>query len=106
MAITTNRDYLIKALAKFNVSEDDVDLMLLDSPELLPEATPDVKGCKTAIYKSMSVILPLANISEGGYSVSWNIEALKMWYNTLCTELGKENLIGGKPKIRDRSNSW
>jgi hypothetical protein len=106
MAITTNRDYLIKALAKFNVSEDDVDVMLLDSPNLLPDATPDVRGCKLAIYASMSTILPLANIGESGYSISWNIEALKMWYNALCVELGKENLIGGKPKIRDRSNSW
>lgn len=106
MAITTNREYLLKALAKFNVSEDDVDLILLESPEILPDATPDVTGCKLAIHKAMSVILPLANIGESGYSVSWNIEALKMWYTSLCAELGKENLISGRPKIRDRSNLW
>jgi hypothetical protein len=54
----------------------------------------------------MSEILPVANISEGGFSLSWNMDALKMWYNALCKELGKENILGGKPKVRNRSNSW
>ena len=105
MAITTNRGYLLAALAKFNVSEQEVDLILVESPEILPDATPDVTACKLAIYKSMSVILPLANIGESGYSISWNMDALKMWYNSLCVELGKPNAIG-KPKIRNRSNLW
>lgn len=104
MAITTNKDYLIKALAKFNVLEDDVDVILLDSPELSPEATPNARACKLAIHKSLSSILPAANISESGYSISWNMDALKMWYKALCAELGLPSAIG--PKIRNRSNLW
>lgn len=106
MAITSNRDYLIKTLAKFNLSEDDVDLILLDSPEVPSDAAPNVKACKTAMYKSMSSILPLANVGESGYSVSWNMEALKMWYTSLCLELGVANMLAGKPKIRNRSDVW
>lgn len=106
MAITTNRDYLLKSLAKFNLTDDDIDVILLESPELQPDATPNVTACKVAIWKSMSAILPLANIGESGYSLSWNMDGLKMWYTALCTELGKENLLGGKPKIRNRSNYW
>lgn len=104
MAITTNRDYLIKSLAKFGISEDDVDVILVESPDLVGSATINVTACKQAIHKSLSVILPLANTSEGHYSVSWNMEALKLWYGALCTELGKANVL--KPAIRNRSNMW
>lgn len=106
MAIDTNKDYLIKSLAKFNVTEDDVDILLLDSPELggYGQGAVNVKACKLAIYKSMSSVLPIANVSESQFSVSWNYDALKLWYAALCKELGKPNLI--KPAIRNRSNFW
>jgi len=103
MAIATNKDYLVAALSKFNVSEADIDLMLIDS-DLDPDEAPDPRACKLAIYNSMSAILPLANVSESGYSVSWNMDGLKLWYQSLCSELGKPNVI--KPKIRNRSNLW
>ena len=104
MAITTNRDYLQKTLSRFNLSSDDVELIMVEYPEL--EGVFDVKACKLAIYNSMSAILPTANISEGGFSVSWNMDALKMWYAALCKELGKENVLGGKAKVRNRSYLW
>jgi hypothetical protein len=104
MAITTNRDYITKALAKFNVSDDDVDLVLIEVPELNAEGTPDVQACKKAMYKALASIIPLYNVGESGYSISWNMEALKMWYNALCTDLGLPNPL--TPKIRNRSNSW
>ena len=99
MAIQRNKEYLTKTLSRFNLTEDDIDLILAEHPGL-EEAN------FNAIYKSMSEILPVANISEGGFSLSWNMDALKMWYNALCKELGKENILGGKPKVRNRSNSW
>lgn len=105
MAIQSNKEYLTKTLSQFNLTEDDIDLILAEHPGL-EEANFNVSMCKNAIYKSMSEILPVANISEGGFSLSWNMDALKMWYNALCKELGKENILGGKPKVRNRSNSW
>lgn len=104
MAITTNKQYLESTLERFNVSENDIDIIIAENPEL--NGALDVKLCKLAMYKSMSTILPLANISEGGYSITWNMDALKLWYKALCSELGKKNMLDGQPKIRDKSNLW
>ena len=102
MAIATNRDYLSKTLAKFGLTDDDVDIIVAENPEL--NGSLDIKACKVAMHKSFSAILPLANVSEGGYSQSWNMEAVKLWYKSLCSELGKPNAL--KPQIRNRSNYW
>lgn len=106
MAIT-NKQYLTKSLNGLNVSEDDVDVILLKSG-IDGEETADVQGCDKAVYNRMSVILKGAtqNVSEGGYSISWNMEAVKLFYNALCNELGLENVLVGRPKVRNRSNSW
>ena len=103
MAISTNTEYLQKSLSRFGLSSDDIDVILADSPELTT-ASLDVTACKKAMYKSMSAILPVQNVSEGGYSVTWNIEGLKLWYKSLCTELGLPDAL--KPQIRNRSNLW
>lgn len=102
MAITTNQEYLKASLAKFNVTNDDIDLIMLDHPELNSALNPT--ACKLAIYASLSTILPLTDVSEGGYSVSWDIERLKLWYDSLCKELGKPNVL--KPSVRNRSDLW
>ena len=102
MAISTNRAYLESALSRFNLTESDIDLIMVEHPEL--DGSIDVKACKLAIYNSLSAILPVANVSDSGYSVSWNIDGLKLWYGSLCNELGKPNAL--KPKVRNRSNYW
>lgn len=102
MAITTNREYLAAALTKFGLTDNDIDLIMVEHPDL--SGSLDVKACKLAMYNSMSLILPTANVSDSGYSISWNIDALKIWYTSLCSELGKTNAI--RPKIRNRSYYW
>lgn len=102
MAITTNKEYLTATLGRFNVSESDIDVLILDHPEL--EGTLNVAACKNAMYTSFSAILPVANVSEGGYSVSWNMDGLKLWYKSLCKELGKPNILG--PRVHNMSNLW
>lgn len=101
MAITTNREYLTVMLSRFGLTADDVDLIIADNTELAEGL--DVAACKMALYKSLSVILN-GNISEGGYSLSWDTDRLKMWYNSLCREIGKPSAI--QPFVRDRSNLW
>lgn len=103
MAITTNREYLTQALSKFNLSADDIELILVDNALSGTDAV-NVLSCKNAIYASMSAILPTADVKEGSYSITWNIEKLKMWYSSLCSELHKPNAL--RPKIRNRSNYW
>jgi hypothetical protein len=103
----TNKEYLTKSLNGLNVTEDDIDIILVKSG-LDGGADVDINGCDNAAYKRFSIILKgtLQNVTEGGFSVSWNMDAVKMYYNSLCNELGKENVLVGRPKIRNRSNVW
>ena len=109
MPISTNKEFINASLKRFGVEETDVDLIMAEHPELDPEGEVSANACKVAMYESMSVILPAMshNVSEDGYSVTWNIEAIKMWYSALCRELGKTDVLTLKrPKIRNRSNCW
>ena len=79
---------------------------MANQSELIPDpkATVEARTAKTALVKEFASIIPLANVSEGGYSVSWNMEAVKLWYNQTCDELGITPV--NKPKVRNRSNIW
>lgn len=103
----TNKEYLTKSLNGLNLTEDDIDVILVKGG-LDMDANADVNACDVAVYKRMSVILKgtMQNVSEGGYSISWNMEAVKLFYAALCNELGKENVLVARPKIRNRSNIW
>jgi len=101
----TNKEYLIQLLYGLNVSEGDIDIILLKGS--LDPALPVVIGdCDKAVYSRMSVVLKgaMQNVSEGGYSLSWNMEAVKLFYTVLCEELGMENVLS--PRVRNRSNYW
>jgi hypothetical protein len=103
----TNREYITQVLDGLGVSEGDIEIILLKG-KIDGDATADDKSCDLAIYHRMSVVIKSAtqNISEGGYSVSWNMEAVKLFYIALCEELGVENVLVGKPKLRNKSNVW
>ena len=103
----TNKQYLTKALSGLNMAEDDIDIILLKS-ELEADAVVDVRSCDMATYNRMSVLFKgvLQNVSEGGYSISWNMDAVKLFYNALCSELGEENVLLARPKVRNRSHLW
>lgn len=103
MAITTNLQYLQAALAKFDVSDSDIDLILADN-SLSGTVAVSVSACKMAMYNSMSNILPLCDVREGGYSKTWNVQGLKLWYASLCIELGMPDALA--PKVRNRSYLW
>lgn len=95
------------SLGNLNVSDTDIDVILLKAG-MDADAPANVAACDLAAYNRVSVVLAsmTQNVSEGGYSISWNIEGIKLWYSALCRELGKENVLEAKPKIRDRSNFW
>lgn len=103
----TNKEYLTKALCGLNISEDDIDIILLKS-SLNGLVEVDCKACDKAVYNQMSIVLKgaMLNVTEGGYSVSWNIDAVKLYYNALCVELGLKNVLFARPKVRNRSNRW
>lgn len=102
----TYREWFTATARRFGIEGAEVELIMANQTELIPnpEDTVEPKTAKTALVKEFASIIPLANVSEGGYSVTWNMEAVKLWYNQTCDELGITP--ADKPKVRDRSNVW
>ena len=102
----TYREWTAATVSRFGISAGDVDLILVNRQDLItePDADVDPAIAKRALVTEFAALIPLANVTEGGYSVSWNWEAIKFWYNTTCDELGITPQ--GKPRIRNRSNRW
>jgi len=103
----TGKEYITQLLDGLNVSEGDIDIILLKAG-IDGTLTADIAACDMAVHGRMSIVLKgaMQNVSEGGYSVSWNMEAVKLFYNSLCEELGLENVLVNRPKVRNRSKYW
>lgn len=99
----TYKEWMTATGSRFNVSEADIELILVNQG-IEPEEQVDVVKAKTAMCKEFAMVIPMANVTEGGYSVSWNMEALKLWYKQTASELGLTDVTA--PKIRNRSNIW
>jgi hypothetical protein len=102
----TYREWMTGTTARLGAGAADVELILTNQGRMIPypDAEVDVTKAKTALCRELAGIIPLANISEGGYSISWNMEAVKLWYNMVCTELGIAP--AGQPKLRNKSYVW
>ena len=98
----TNKEYITKSLNGLNISDDDIEIIMLKG------SVNDPHACDMAVYHRMSAVIKgmTQNVSEGGYSISWNMDAVKLFYAALCNELGVENVLVNRPKVRDRSNFW
>lgn len=107
----TYREWMTATLARFNITEADVDLILANQTGAIPDPSMEVNTitAKTALVREFANIIPLHNISEGGFSISWNWQALKAWYYLTAREVGLEPIdldAKPRPKIRNRSNVW
>jgi len=99
----TYKEYLTKTLSRFNITSADIEVMLFNEGlNEMDDATPGI--AKLAIYNQLSVVFPISNISEGGYSVSWNMDGLRVWYAALCAELGKPNTM--QPTMSYSGSRW
>jgi hypothetical protein len=87
----TNNEYILKTLGLFGITQETVDVILVDST-LAGDAMLDVARCQGAIYKDFHLVRAAAhrNVSEGGFSMSWNDceKALKDFERSLADELG------------------
>ena len=102
----TYKEWFTTQGKRFGLDEADVALILANQVVAIPdeEETVNPQVAKLALCKEFASMIPLANVSEGGYSVTWNWEAIKFWYNTTCDELGITPVT--TPKVRDASNRW
>lgn len=104
----TYREYITTTAKRFGLDNADIALLLANQAKTIPDPDADVDTttAKRALVAEFATLLPLANISEGGMSVTWNIDAIKMWYNTTCDELGIPATASGRPRFRNKSNIW
>ncbi len=102
----TYKEWMTATASRFGIGAADVELILSNRADIIPDPEADVNTslAKRALCMEFAMLIPLANVSEGGYSVSWNWEAIKFWYNQTCGELGITPQ--GKPKVKNRSNRW
>lgn len=100
----TTKEYITKSLSKFEISNDEIDLIIVENG-LEESSSVNVRESKQAICKSIGAWLPVkASVSEGGVSMTWNLDAIKIYYSALCKELGVTDL--SVPQVRDKSNLW
>jgi len=102
----TYKQWITATVKPFTIGTADIELILFNQRGIIPDenAEADIFIAKSALCKEFQTLIPLMNISEGGYSITWNWDAIKLWYNLTCEELGIVPV--DKPKIRDRSNRW
>lgn len=102
----TYTEYITAMVQKFGGSATDAELILTNQASLIPtpSATVDPTTAQKALCREFAQLIPLANVTEGGYSVSWNMEAIKEWYRATCAKLGMQDVT--KPQVRNRSNLW
>lgn len=107
----TYREWITATIARFNMTSADVDMILANQKSAIPSPDGEVDSriAKTALVREFATILPLYNISEGGFSIAWNWQALKAWYYITAREVGIDPIdldAKPQPKIRDKSNIW
>lgn len=91
-------------MSRLYVSPDDIEILMINQG-IEPDAKVDVHKAKTAMYNEMSSLLPLANMSEGGTSVTWINENVKAWYSLLASELGMPDVISNNT-IKNLTSYW
>src|SRR3712207_6967242 len=103
----TNKEYITKSLNGLNISEDDIDIILLKG-SVNADAPADSRACDMAVYHRLSagVKSVTQNVLEGGFSNLWNMAAAKLFYASLCNELVVEKVLVNRPNIPNRSNLW
>ena len=100
--------YINEKFSQWSVSYSDA-LIEVELNRLGLSASDTITGASNLdefFYNVLPDILLLpTNVSEGGYSVSYDKDALTAHYKLLAERLGKPDLLS-KNKIRDASNKW
>ena len=112
----TIREYISQKLQAFNLSDAtfaDIAHSLGMSPD--DEYTYELESevGKAMAYALVEIILAprLSNVSEGGFSMSWDYSELGKYYKYLCTKYGvpinEDALsVAGLSAIIDKSDIW
>ena len=102
-------EYIEVKLTKFGieVSKTELDAVLIEFSIGVAEEISDIaslKKAKVALASMLPEMLVMANVTEGGYSVNWNIEGIKEYINYLNKQLGLKSTTN--PVISNQSFRW
>lgn len=102
----TIKDYISGKFETFGIELSDADLLdMTFSSGKEPEEELNSENIG-AVSVSMARFIPTlllraTSVSEGGISMSWNLDGIKEYYSMLCRQYGlKDDLNDSKPKIR------
>ncbi|MEZ2446122.1 DUF6706 family protein [Chitinophaga sp. RCC_12] len=99
----TNQEYLNTILGKFGVSPDEIILIMLKrgiDPNGEVTGPADIAILEKAMYYQIPLLLAGAqDVTEGGYSIKWNLDGLKIWYSALARELGLPDDLFPRPTV-------
>lgn len=103
----TNLGYLRASLTPLGFGEDYL-RSLLELGGLEAEETLQREACDLLLYEHIGTLClgAVRNISEGDLSISYNVEALRLFYRTLCHKTGRPNLVEQEPRRRLRYRSF
>lgn len=100
------REYIQAIVGKFSVGEEVVDVIMLDNGFGDADMTSDDTAMvKRALVNEFYNILQVSKVTEGGYGMSYDLEAMKLWYTTMCKELGIKDKLS--PRVKSMGGvSW
>ena len=101
------KEWFERMCSRFGISAEDAEFFLASNPDMIPdpEAEADSKVAMRVLYDEFEMLMPLASsVSEGGYTVSWNWNAIKAWRTAVARKLGLND--PSKPLVRNRSDLW
>ncbi len=112
----TVREYITKKLQAFNPNDADLSVWAIESGLILDEDY-SVDNAKEVgvglvdIIESLVFAPRVSNVSESGFSMSWNFDNLGKYYLYLCNKYGKipnDDVVTqlGVSMIKDVSNLW
>lgn len=112
----TIREYISDKLKAFGISEAQlVDMSLssgLDLESNVVEQDPTVVGVAlTSTLEELILAPKMTNISESGFSVSWDFANMSQYYLWLCRKWGltpKDDVLAalGLSVISDKTSKW
>lgn len=106
----TNREYILQKLSGFNVTE----ALLTDTGLNLDEEYVPSKEMDLAVISALEELLlapDIRNVSESGFSMTWDKTNVGKWYIHLCNKVGREPdpdilPLLGVSMINDISDIW
>lgn len=107
----TVKEYITSKFQQFGITLSDADLadIELSGVNLDDELTEENKAAAlTVMVKSIipTFLLRAKSVSENGFTISWDNDALMTYYTWLCSDLGIEDTLTGVRQIVDITHYW